>query len=242
MSDNKRKKAAVKLQAQARKLHGRKVKKLRQEGWLPANIYGNKIKSQSIKVDEKDFKKIYFQTGLTNVLELSLQDGGKSIPVLIHNLQFDPITDKMIHVDFYQVDLTKKITANVAIKITGVAPAVASGGVLLKLVDEVEVEALPADLPDKLVLDISSLDKIGASLTAQDLQFDKSKVALKLDDPKTLIVKIEEPSKEEEKPLEKEEEAGEEEATKTETEADGKTDKSQENKNESDKESESSPA
>ncbi|OGD62772.1 hypothetical protein A2160_04850 [Candidatus Beckwithbacteria bacterium RBG_13_42_9] len=189
------------LQVEKRELAGRKVKQLRRQGILPANVYGKKVKSQSVQVDGKTFLRIYDEVGETGLVELILKGDKASRHVLIHNVQQDPVSDLPLHVDFYQVDLTQKVTAKVPLEMTGIAPAVAKGGVLVQLLTEVEVEALPADLPDKLVIDVSKLEEMGNNLTAEDLKYDKAKVILKLEDPKTLVAQIEAPTKEEEKPV-----------------------------------------
>lgn len=186
------------LQVEKRDLIGRKVSRLRREGKLPANIYGKKIKSQAVVADLLTFQKILAQVGATGLVELTVKGETKPRPVLIHNVQLDPITDTSLHADFYQVDLSQKVTAEVPVIMVGEAPAVAQGGVLVQLLDEIEVEALPADLPDKLVVDVSKLEEIGQHLTVEDLQYDRAKVVLKLEDPKSLVVQIEQPAPEEE--------------------------------------------
>ena len=90
------------LKANFRKVLGRKVKKLRNEGMLPANIYGRKVKSQAIYVSLSDFNKVYKKARETVIVKLSL--GTKKKPVLIHNVQLDPVTDIPLHADFFQVN------------------------------------------------------------------------------------------------------------------------------------------
>lgn len=199
----------VKLNAQQRKIFGRKVKKLRKEGLLPANVYGKKVKSQAVKVDLKEFLEVYKQTGETGIVDLSLGGRSKTRPVLIHNLQKHPVTDRLFHVDFYQVDLSEKVQVAIPIEMIGEAPAVAKGGVLVQQLGEVEVEALPANLPEKFEVNVISLEEIGQSIAIKDLKVDKAKFKILVDDEDQLVVKIEEPSKEEEeKPAEEEVEEG----------------------------------
>lgn len=200
-----------KLEAKKREILGRKVKKLRKTGILPANLYGKKIKSESLQVTQKDFVKIYKDVGETGVVELTIANQ-KPHPVLIQNVQKEPVADNFLHVDFRQVDLREKITTPVPLELIGEAPAVAKGGVLVQLLNEVEVKALPTDLPEKLIVDISSLAQVGQFLSVADLTYDKKKIQLK-DNLGNLVVKIEPPAKEEEvKPVAPAEEAKEEEA------------------------------
>ena len=206
------------LIVEKRKLFGGKIKKLRKEGILPANIYGRRVKSLAVQADQQKFQKLYDQVGTTGLVELEIKNESKKRLALIHNVQLDPVSDFPLHADFYQVDLTKKVIAPVPIELAGEAPAAAKGGVLVQPTNEVEVEALPADLHDKFVVDVSQLAEMGDHITMKKLDYDKSKISLKLEDLGTIIVQIEEPAKEEEeeKPASKEKEEEEKEEGKEE--------------------------
>lgn len=193
------------LPVEKRKVIGRKVKSLRRQDILPANIYGRGVKSLAVQTDLKGFQKLFSRIGTTGLVELDIKNETKKRPALIHNIQTDPVSDQPLHVDFYQVDLTKKVITPIPIELTGESPAVDKGGVLVQLIDELEVEALPADLPDRFKIDVSQLAEIGDHITAEKLEFDKNKVTLKLEDPKAIIVQIEEPAKEKEEKKEPEE-------------------------------------
>lgn len=165
-----------KLTAQKRELAGHKVKKLRREGILPANLFGKKIKSQSLQVNLKEFLKVFEKTGETGLIDLVIDDK-ETRPVLVGNVQIEPVSDQPLHVDFHQVNLEEKVTVAVPIHLVGEAPAVARDeGVLVQPLAEVEVEALPTDLPDHLEADISSLDKIDAAVRVADLKVPKGVV------------------------------------------------------------------
>lgn len=182
------------LKAEKRTVAGKKVKNLRHEGFLPANIYGKNVTSEAVQVNLKEFQKVYKEVGETGLVDLEI-DGGKR-PILIHNLQFDPITGNSLHADFYQVNLKEKITSAVPLEFVGEPEAVANKvGVLLTLVDEVEVEALPADLPENIPLDVSKLKEIDEELKVSDLiaapTYNEFKAKLEmLTDPETILVKI----------------------------------------------------
>ena len=201
--------AKLVLEAQERKETGRKVKRLRKQGILPANIYGNKVKSLAISVSLDDFKKIFKEAGETNVIELKV--GKDPRPVLIHNLQVDPVSDIPIHADLLQVDLKVKVTAKIPVVLVGESPAEKQGlGIVVQYIDEVEVEALPMDLPEKFELDATKLENIDGQYQVKDLVYEKSKITVS-DDPENVIAKIEESKKEEEIVEEKPtEEVGEE--------------------------------
>ncbi len=173
------------LSATPRVLVGRKVKKLRAQGLVPATIYGKKSKSVSISVKIDDFNKIYKEAGESGLIELTLD---KVIhPVLIHNLQVDPIAGNPLHVEFYQVDLKEKVHTKVPVEFTGEPAAVANKiGVLLTITDEVEVEALPTDLPEKFILDVAALAEIDSEFRVKDLKV-PSGVTLVSDTEVTLV-------------------------------------------------------
>jgi len=180
--------ANSKLKVKKREVFGRKVKKLRQEGILPANVYGKKVKSQAVQVDLKEFEKVYQKTGETGIIDLVLGQG-KARPVLIHNIQLHPVTDQFLHADFHQVVLTEKVKADIPIEIVGEPPAVKEKkGILLSILDEVEVEALPADLFDKIEVDVSKLTEVDQEIRVGELKL--SKKASLLTDPNLIICKI----------------------------------------------------
>lgn len=176
-----------KLVVQKRTITGRKVKSLRKKGILPANIYGKKIKSQTVQVDLKNFIGLFEKVGETGLVDLELHK--KKLPVLLHNIFFHPVTDEPLHADFYQVDLKEKVTTNVPLEIIGEPPAVKDKlGVLLTNLSEVEVESLPADLPDKIEVDVSQLKAVNESIKVENIKVsDKVKV---LTDLNLEIVKI----------------------------------------------------
>ncbi|MFC1653686.1 50S ribosomal protein L25 [Patescibacteria group bacterium] len=197
----------ISLSVNPRKITGRKVKTLRKEGILPANIYGNKVKSQHIQVLQKNFLDSFKEAGETNIIELKVEGEKEKRPVLVSNVQVHPVSGDPIHVDFHQVDLKQKVTATVPVELVGESPAVKElGAVLFTPVSEVEVEALPTDIPDKLEIDISKLINIGETLTVKDLSVDSSKITISLGEEEPLAITQEKKAKEEvEEPQETEE-------------------------------------
>ena len=175
------------LSAQKRDLTGRKVKTLRVQGQIPATVYGNKIKSISISVPTEAFTNVFQAAGETGLIELSID--GDIRPVLIHTVQKNPVKRNILHVEFYQVDLKQKVKTNVPLEITGEAPAATTKtGVLLTLVDEIEVEALPMDLPEKILVDVSVLAEVGQEIKVQDIPAPHGVVILT--DPAQGIVRV----------------------------------------------------
>lgn len=187
------------LTGKKRSISGRKVKNLRKEGILPANIFGKKIKSEAVQVSLKEFEKIYKEVGETGLITLVIE-GGKTKEdraVLVSNVQTDPRSDLPTHVDFRQVDLKEKVTASVLVEMVGEAPAEKSGiGTAVLYLNEIEVEALPGDLPEKFTVDVANLSEVDQAIYVKDLSVDRNKVTLKAD-AETIVVKVEPPQKEE---------------------------------------------
>ncbi len=185
------------LKAQERKIFGRKVRALRRSGMIPGNIFGPKTDSKAVSVDKKSFLELFEKSGETTLVDLVVEGEKSPRPTLITNLAVDPVTSEVLHIDFHQVDLTVKTAANIPVELVGKAPASDKGGIVVTLLNEVEVEALPADLPESFDVDISSLSEIGDTIHAKDLKFDRSKVTIKIADEEP-IVTVQEPEKEEE--------------------------------------------
>lgn len=156
------------LSGQSREIIGRKVKQLRKAGMLPATVYGKKMTSQTIGVTVADFTKTYAAAGETGLIELTVS--GAMSPVLIHNVQKDAVTGTALHVEFYKVDLKEKVHTKVPLVFVGDAPVVVEKrGVILSLLSEVDVEALPTELPEKIDVDVSGLSEVNQELKVSDL-------------------------------------------------------------------------
>lgn len=171
----------IPLAAQKRSVLGHKVKKLRKDGFIPAHVFGHKIKTVHVQVKTGEFHKVFEKAGETGIISLSVDSEKR--PVLVRNLQIHPVTDEPLHIDFYQVNLTEKVKVNVPLEIVGESPAVEKKiGLLLTPVSEVEIEALPADLPENIEVDISKLSEIGSEIKVKDLKVDRSKVEVLTDE------------------------------------------------------------
>lgn len=175
------------LSAEKRTLVGRKVKTLRKIGKIPATIYGKKVHSQSITLVEKDFQKVYAVAGNSGLIELNVD--GTVKPVLVHTVQVQPVTDAILHVELHQVDLKEKVHAKVPLVLVGESAAVIQKvGVVLTITDEVDVEALPTDLPEKIEVNISTLAAVDDEVAVKDLRV-SSGVTI-LTEPDVTLVKI----------------------------------------------------
>lgn len=142
---------------------------LRKAGEVPAVFYGMGNATTPITISKIEFKKVWHKAGESSAVELTVD--GKKVDVLIHEVQTHPVNDEPIHVDFLAIDMNKKIKVNIPIEFVGVSPAVKSGtGNLVKVMHEVEVEALPKDLPKNLTVNISSLVDTTSQLTIADIK------------------------------------------------------------------------
>lgn len=156
------------LTVQPRTIFGKKLKKLRKEGNIPANIYGPDFKSQSISVFFKDFIKMYKIAKETGVVYLKLDD--QELPTLIKHVQRHPVDDHILHADFRKIDLKQKIQTDVPVKVVGQSEAVSQkGGVLLTQSESLTVEALPTEFPKQIEIDITQLKDIGQEIKVSDL-------------------------------------------------------------------------
>jgi large subunit ribosomal protein L25 len=142
---------------------------LRKGGEIPAVFYGMGKETTSISVPLVEFKKVWREAGESSAIKIEMLD--KNIDVLIHEVQVDPITDEPIHIDFLVIDMKKKIRVNVPLLFEGISNAVKSGiGNLVKVLHEVEIEALPSDLPHNLLVDISKLETLDDQVFVSDIK------------------------------------------------------------------------
>lgn len=183
------------LNSEKRELTGRKVRRLRRDGIMPGTLYGGKITSSNVQVKTDEFLSIYKEVGETGLVDLMVD--GKAHPVLITNIQVHAVTDLPLHIDFREVDLTEKVTASVPVELIGESPAEKQGlGTAVLLVSELEVEALPADLPEKFEIDATLLLEVDQAVTVADLKYDSKKVEIQAEADQ-ILAKVEPPQKEE---------------------------------------------
>lgn len=152
------------------------AKATRRDGAVPAVLYGHGIEAKSIQVDSRAFAKVFSQSGETSLIVLDMGDGGEH-NVLVRDIQRHPIKNNVIHVDFYQVRMDEKITADVPLVFVGTSAAVKDlGGVFVHPMDEVELEALPKDLPHNIEVDVSILDSFEKVIHISDLKLPEAVV------------------------------------------------------------------
>ncbi len=156
---------------------GANLEVLRKTGGLPAVFYGVGQNTTSITIETTPFKKVWREAGESSAVKISTPEG--DIDALIHEVQVDPVTDEPIHVDFLVIDMKKNIRVNIPLVFEGVSGAVKSGaGNLVKVLHEIEVEALPGNLPHNLIVDISSLEGIDNQIFVSDIKLPTGVVAI----------------------------------------------------------------
>jgi len=194
----------ISLSAKIRKNLGKKVKILRKKDVLPVVLYGPKIKNLNLEIDAKEFEKVYKEAGESSLVSLNIEGQKQKFLVLIHDIQFDPLTGKPIHIDFYQPSLEEETEVTVPIIFEGEAPAVKElGGTLVKNIGDVEVKALPQNLPHEIKLNIDSLKTFEDNIKISDLKIPPGVKILK--DSEEIVVSVSPPEKIEEeleKPIE----------------------------------------
>lgn len=175
------------LKAEPRTITGKQVKKLRRTGILPANIYGRDFKSTSIQVPTKEFEKVYAIAQGTGLVDVEVN--GEIHPVLIQNVAEDHNKNEFLHADFYKVNLKEKITAKIPVEGVGEAKAETDKvGLLEQPVSEIEIEALPTELPDKIEVDVTNLAVVGDQVIVEQLTIPTGVTVLS--EPSQVVFKI----------------------------------------------------
>ncbi len=160
----------VELEIAPREILGKKTKQLRRAGIIPANITGHNEPSQAVQIDAVLFDRLRRAHHSTSILSLKMPDATIQT-ALIRHVEHAPKSGKIIHVDFSRVSLTERMTMKLPLNFVGESPAVKNeGGVLLHLIEALEVECLASDLVDNVDVDISSLTEIDGTLHARDVK------------------------------------------------------------------------
>lgn len=182
----------MELIAQKREKLGKATKTLKNEGFVPAVIFGNGMDSVNISAEYNIVKKLVLEAGETNLIDIQVE-GGDKFKVLVRDLNLDPISGKIIHVGFYKPNLKEKTSVQVPVEVIGEENNELLKGkeaVLLILLDEITVRALPMDLPHEFVVDVSNITAIGEGIRVSDLNFDKSKVEIEDVEETDFVVKL----------------------------------------------------
>lgn len=173
----------------------KKPEMVRKDGMTPAVFYGRKEKSMPISVNTREFEKIFREAGESTII--SLEGVGEAKEALIHDVDVHPVTGNVRHADFYVIEKGKKLHVDVPLVFEGESPAVKDlGGILVKVIHELEIEALPRDLPHEIVVDISTLVDFESQITVQDLTLADGVTSLV--ESEEVVVTVSKPKEEEE--------------------------------------------
>lgn len=181
----------IQIESKARDSKTEIAEKMRKDGMIPANLYGHNVPNMHLSLSQNTFEKVLRKAGESTIIEL-IDPEGKTHNVLIQEVQKHYLTSQPIHVDFYEVKMTEKLTATVELIFDGESKAVRElGGTLVKVLTEVEVECLPADLPSQIDVDISMLKSFDDAILIKDLKVG-DKVEIKAD-PEETVAKVQPP-------------------------------------------------
>ncbi|MBX4211347.1 MAG: 50S ribosomal protein L25 [Candidatus Yanofskybacteria bacterium] len=185
----------IELNAQKREILGARVRHLRKSGFVPAVLYGKGQEAISLQIPVKDFSKTLTAAGESTLVYVNVD--GQAFPTIIHDVVRDVMTDDIVHADFYKVRLDEAIKTMVPVVFEGESAAVKEKlGIFVRNVNELEVEALPQDLPHEITINISSLKNFGDQILAKDINLGP-KVKLTAE-PEEILATVQEPMSEEE--------------------------------------------
>lgn len=185
----------MEIKAEKREILGKKVAVLRKDGFIPAELYGHGIPNMHLSIESKAFEKLFKNAGENTVVNVMVS--GSSHPVLIYDVQHDPVSGGIKAVDFYKVNMDEEIVTMVPLKFVGESKVVKEGlGIIVKAMDEIEIEALPGDIPSSITVDVGLLVSMGQSIYVKDLlTTGKFKFTV---EPETVVVSVSEKAAEEE--------------------------------------------
>lgn len=198
------------LKTSRREINGKKVRFLRREGLTPANLYGPGIESVPLQADTAVVKRMLYKVGRNALVSLRIDGDKKSRMVMVRDIQRDPLNGSLLHVDFFQVEMTHKVRADVSLVFVGEAPAAKSRrAMLIESLSQLHVEALPADLPSHIEVDLSVLVEIDQAIHVRDISAGDGVEVLT--DPDQVIARVMESKAEAVEEVAEEAEAAEEE-------------------------------
>lgn len=179
----------IELSAATRDILGKKVRFLRRQGLTPANLYGRNVKSTALQVDTTQLKHTLAKAGKSSLVALKVDSAKRPKMVIIRDIQREPLTGGLLHVDLYQIKMEERIKIEVSLLFVGEAPAIRDrGGILVQNMTSVEVECLPANMPHNIEVDLSVLTELDQAVHVKDLSVDEGVTILT--DPEQSIIQI----------------------------------------------------
>jgi large subunit ribosomal protein L25 len=160
----------VELSAERRTVLGKQVKQLRRQGWTPGVIYGHDYESVPLKFDQRELQRLLAETGGSQLVGIKIEGQSQPEMALVRDVQRDPIRQTILHVDFYRVQMTERLTTEIPLELISESPIAARNeGILLQGISSIEVECLPGDLVDAIEVDLSDLVELDQALYVRDL-------------------------------------------------------------------------
>lgn len=179
----------IQLRAERRNIFGKKTKRLRRAGFIPATLYGPRMEPVSLQVQERDLRRVLDRAGTSHLISLRIDEADRPRMTLAREIQRDLITHSLLHVDLYEVVMTEKTTAEIPISLLGEAPVVAQKtGLLVRGLDSVQVQCLPGELIESIEVDLSVLRETDDVILVKDLPVDEAIEILT--NPEEVVVKV----------------------------------------------------
>ncbi len=166
------------LQAASRKIVGKRVKQLRRLGIVPANVYGRGRESRAIQTPLTEVQRVFTTVDRNAVVPISIDGLPETIPTVLREVQRHPVNHQILHLDFYEVDLTRRIHSDARLVLIGSSEAESRGGTVVQSLERVALEALPTEMPSVIEVEISTLDDFGQSMLVRDLELPEGVIAL----------------------------------------------------------------
>jgi large subunit ribosomal protein L25 len=160
----------VVLAAERRIVLGKHVKQLRQQGWVPGIMYGHGFESLPLQFEERSLTRMLSHVSGSQLVSIQVADQKEPETALVRDVQRDVIKGTILHVDFYRVEMTERLTAEIPLTLVGESPVISQHeGIVLQGISTIEVECLPGDLVDEIAVDLSDLEEIGQGVYVRDL-------------------------------------------------------------------------
>lgn len=166
------------LQTESREVLGKNVKRLRREDIVPGNLYGRGQESRAIQAPLAEIRRVFSAVDRNAVVSMSIDGASDTIPVVLRDIQRHPVSRSLLHLDFYQVDLTRPIHSEARLVLIGESEAVSMGGTVVQSLEAIMLEALPTEMPSVLEVDITVLEDFGHSVLVRDLTLPAGVTAL----------------------------------------------------------------
>ncbi len=179
----------IELKATSREVLGKKVRFLRRQGITPLNLFGHGIRSVAMQCDTANLRRVLAEAGRTRLISLKLDNEKTPKNVIVRQIQIEPRTEEMLHIDFYQVSMTEQVRVEIPVIFVGEAPALKlKENMLATELDTLSIECLPAEIPDSISVDLTSLTEAAQAIRVKDIKLDKGINVL--NEPELVVVRI----------------------------------------------------